>query len=50
MNKTELVTAVAEKTGLSKKDISEVIGATTEVVTERAARDGRKRNRKRSRI
>ncbi len=34
MNKTELIAAVAEKTGLTKKDAERVINATFETVTE----------------
>ncbi|MBQ9984746.1 MAG: HU family DNA-binding protein [Oscillospiraceae bacterium] len=33
MNKTELVAAVAEKAGLSKKDAEKVINATVETIT-----------------
>ena len=33
MNKAELIAAVAEKTGLSKKDSEKVINATLETVT-----------------
>lgn len=33
MNKTELVAAVAEKTGLTKKDAERVINATIETIT-----------------
>ncbi len=33
MNKTELVSAVAEKAGLSKKDAEKVINATVESIT-----------------
>jgi DNA-binding protein HU-beta len=33
MNKTELIAAVAEKTGLTKKDAERVIGATFETIT-----------------
>ena len=33
MNKTELIAAVAEKTGLTKKDAERVINATFEAVT-----------------
>ena len=33
MNKTELIAAVAEKTGLTKKDAERVINATFETVT-----------------
>ena len=34
MNKTELIAAVAEKTGLTKKDAEKVVAATFETVTE----------------
>lgn len=34
MNKTELISAIAEKTGYSKKDITSVIEATTTVITD----------------
>ena len=34
MNKTELVAAIAEKTGLSKKDAESAVKAFTEVVSE----------------
>lgn len=33
MNKTELIAAVAEKTGLTKKDAERVVSATFETVT-----------------
>ena len=33
MNKTELIAAVAEKTGLTKKDAERVVAATFETVT-----------------
>ena len=33
MNKTELIAAVAEKTGLTKKDAERVINATVDTVT-----------------
>ena len=33
MNKTELIAAVAEKTGLTKKDAERVVNATFETVT-----------------
>ena len=38
MNKTELIAAVAEKTGLTKKDAERVINATFESVTEALAK------------
>ncbi|MBQ8148861.1 MAG: HU family DNA-binding protein [Lachnospiraceae bacterium] len=34
MNKTELVAAIAEKTGLSKKDAEKAVKAFTDVVSE----------------
>ena len=34
MNKTELVAAVAEKVGLTKKDAERVVNATVETITE----------------
>ncbi len=34
MNKTELISAVAEKTGLTKKDADRVISATFETLTD----------------
>ena len=33
MNKTELIAAVAEKTGLTKKDAERVVNATVETIT-----------------
>lgn len=33
MNKTELIAAVAERTGLTKKDAEKAVNATVEVVT-----------------
>ena len=41
MNKTELIAAVAEKTGLTKKDAERVINATTETITETLAKGER---------
>ena len=38
MNKTELIAAVAEKTGMTKKDAERVIHATFESVTEALAK------------
>ena len=38
MNKTELIAAVAEKTGLTKKDAERVITATFETITESLAK------------
>ena len=34
MNKTELVAAVAEKTGLTKKDAERIVNATLETITD----------------
>ncbi len=34
MNKTELIAAVAEKAGMTKKDAERVINATVEAITE----------------
>jgi len=34
MNKTELIAAVAEKAGLTKKDAERVVNATVETITE----------------
>lgn len=34
MNKAELVTAVAEKSGLSKKDVEKAVNTTIDVITE----------------
>ena len=34
MNKTELIAAVAEKTGMTKKDAERVINATVETITQ----------------
>ncbi len=41
MNKTELVAAVAEKSGLSRKDAEKVIAAYTDVVTEELVNGGK---------
>ena len=38
MNKTELIAAVAEKTGLTKKDAERVVSATFETITETLAK------------
>ena len=38
MNKTELIAAVAEKTGLTKKDAERVVNATFETVTASLAK------------
>lgn len=37
MNKTELISAVAEKTGLSKKDSEAAVSAAIDVITESLA-------------
>jgi len=39
MNKTELIAAVAEKTGMSKKDTEIVIAATLNTITEALAEE-----------
>ncbi len=39
MNKTELIAAVAEKTGLTKKDAEKALGALIETVKEAVAKD-----------
>ncbi|MFV0520235.1 MAG: HU family DNA-binding protein [Lachnospirales bacterium] len=41
MNKTELVAAIAEKTGFSKKDSEKALKAYEEVVTETLAKGGK---------
>jgi len=41
MKKSELITAVAKKTGLSKKDVGAVIDATIKTIEE-ALKDGKK--------
>ena len=38
MNKTELIAAVAEKTGMTKKDAERVINATVETITASLAK------------
>jgi len=38
MNKTELVAAIAEKTGLTKKDAEQTLAATFEAISEAMAR------------
>ena len=38
MNKTELIAAVAEKTGLTKKDAERVVNATFETITAALAK------------
>lgn len=41
MNKTELVAAIAEKTGLSKKDSEASLKAFIDVVTDELKKDGK---------
>lgn len=41
MNKTELITAVAEKAGLTKKDVEKTINALLDTVKEEVAADGK---------
>lgn len=41
MNKTELIAAVAEKAGLTKKDVEKAITATLETVKEEVANGGK---------
>jgi DNA-binding protein HU-beta len=41
MNKNELITAVAEKSGLTKKETEKVLKAFTEVVTEELKNGGK---------
>ena len=41
MNKNELITAVAEKSGLTKKDSEKVLKAFTEIVTEELKNGGK---------
>ena len=41
MNKTELIAAVAEKSGLSKKDCEKAISATLDAITADLAEGGR---------
>ncbi|MGN1122382.1 MAG: HU family DNA-binding protein [Eubacteriales bacterium] len=38
MNKTELIAAIAEKAGASKKDSEKVVNATIDVITEALAK------------
>lgn len=40
MTKTELIAEVAERTGLSKKTIAEIIGHTVTTITDELARGG----------
>ncbi len=41
MNKTELVAAMAEQAGLSKKDAEKALKAFTDVVTDELKKDGK---------
>ncbi|MBR4973297.1 MAG: HU family DNA-binding protein, partial [Clostridia bacterium] len=41
MNKTELIAAVAEQAGISKKDAEKALKAFTDVVTEELKNDGK---------
>lgn len=41
MNKTELIAAVAEKAGLTKKDVEKAISATLETIKEEVALGGK---------
>ncbi len=41
MNKTELIAAVAEKSGLTKKDVEKAVTATLETVKEEVAKGGK---------
>ena len=41
MNKTELVAAIADKAGLSKKDAEATVNALTEVVTKELKKGGK---------
>ena len=41
MNKNELITAVAEKSGLTKKETEKILKAFTEVVTEELKNGGK---------
>jgi len=41
MNKAELVGAVAEKTGLTKKDAEQAVAATFDAVAETLAKEGK---------
>ena len=41
MNKTELITAMAEQSGLSKKDAEKALKAFTDVVAEELQKDGK---------
>lgn len=41
MNKTELVAAISEQAGISKKDAEKALKAFTDVVTEELKKDGK---------
>ena len=41
MNKTELIAAVAEKAGLTKKDVEKAVSATLETIKEEVANGGK---------
>lgn len=41
MNKTELIAAIAEKSGLSKKDCEKALSATLEAITDDLAQGGK---------
>ncbi len=41
MNKTELIAAVAERTGLTKKDAEKAVKAFTDVVTDELVKGGK---------
>lgn len=41
MNKTELVAAIAEKSGLTKKDAEKALGSFVEVVTDELKKGGK---------
>ena len=37
MNKAELITKIAEKSGMTKRDVETMVAAMTEIITERVA-------------
>ncbi len=41
MNKTELIAAVAEQSGLTKKDVEKAVSATLEIVKAEVAKGGK---------
>lgn len=41
MNKTEMIAAIADKTGLTKKQAEKALKAFTDTVTEELAKDGK---------